>query len=82
MVGSVGLQMLVNFGGAIKYKQRRRFGDYFRRSSVTSEAAGTGATRQRLLTEARVPGIAILLDRLSVAPHGETRLDASGRRTT
>jgi len=46
----------------------------FNESSVAGEPAGSGATRQRLLTAARVPGTVILLDRLALKPGGETRL--------
>ena len=46
----------------------------FNENSVTGEAFGTGATRQRLLTQARVPGTGILLDRLSVFAGGEAPL--------
>lgn len=38
----------------------------FNESIVPAEAAGAAASRQRLLTAARVPGTAILLDRLSL----------------
>jgi quercetin dioxygenase-like cupin family protein len=38
----------------------------FNESAVAGEAAGGGALRQRLLTKARVPGTAILLDRLAL----------------
>jgi len=40
----------------------------FNESTVSATPAGTGATRQHLLTEARVPGTGILLDRLTLAP--------------
>ena len=46
----------------------------FNQDSVAGEPAGTGATRQHLLTGARIPGTSILLDRLTLAPGGETRL--------
>jgi quercetin dioxygenase-like cupin family protein len=46
----------------------------FNQSSIAGEPAGRGASRQRLLTTARVPGTAILLDRLALAPGGETPL--------
>ncbi len=46
----------------------------FNQSSVAGEDAGPGVRRQRLLTDARVPGTAILLDRLTVAPGGEMPL--------
>jgi len=38
--------------------------------TVAAEPAGTGAQRQRLLTAARLPGTAILLDRIVLAPGG------------
>ena len=52
----------------------------FNQSSVAGEQAGAGAARQRLLTAARVPGTAILLDRIALAAGGEVRLSvpASG----
>lgn len=43
--------------------------------SVAGEAAGKGARRQSLLNAHRVPGTAILLDRLSLSPGG--RMDLS-----
>jgi quercetin dioxygenase-like cupin family protein len=43
----------------------------FNENSVSGEPLGRGATRQRLLTTARVPGTAIRLDRLTLAPGGE-----------
>jgi quercetin dioxygenase-like cupin family protein len=46
----------------------------FNQSSIAGEPAGRSASRQRLLTTARVPGTAILLDRLALAPGGEARL--------
>ena len=46
----------------------------FNESAIAAEPAGNGAARQRLLTEARVPGTRILLDRLTLAPGGEARL--------
>jgi quercetin dioxygenase-like cupin family protein len=42
----------------------------FNQSTVPGEPAGPGATRQRLLCKARIPGTAILLDRLRLAPGG------------
>ena len=42
----------------------------FNENTVDSEACGTGARRQRLLTATRVPGTGILLDRLSLAAGG------------
>jgi len=46
----------------------------FNESTVTAQPAGKDATRQHLLTEARVPGTGILLDRLTLGPGGEARL--------
>ncbi len=46
----------------------------FNQNTVTAEPGGNGAARQRLLTEARLPGTGILLDRLTLAPGGEARL--------
>jgi quercetin dioxygenase-like cupin family protein len=46
----------------------------FNESSVASEPEGTGASRRRLLTTARVPGTAILLDRLTLAATGAVQL--------
>ena len=46
----------------------------FNQSAVAGEPTGPGAARQRLLTTARVPGTAILLDRLALKPSGEARL--------
>jgi quercetin dioxygenase-like cupin family protein len=46
----------------------------FNEGTVAGEPAGDSTTRQHLLTEARVPGIGILLDRLTLAPGGEARL--------
>ena len=46
----------------------------FNESTVSATPDGIGATRQHLLIEARVPGTGILLDRLTLAPGGETRL--------
>jgi quercetin dioxygenase-like cupin family protein len=46
----------------------------FNESTVPPEPAGRAASRQRLLTAARVPGTGILLDRLTVAAGGEARL--------
>jgi quercetin dioxygenase-like cupin family protein len=47
----------------------------FNQETIACEPAGRGAARQRLLTAARVPGTAILLDRLTLAANGETKLD-------
>ena len=46
----------------------------FNEASVAAQPAGGCATRQHLLTAARVPGTRILLDRLTLAPGGEVRL--------
>ena len=46
----------------------------FNEGSVASEPAGNGARRQRLLTAARVPGTAILLDRIALDAGAETAL--------
>jgi quercetin dioxygenase-like cupin family protein len=43
---------------------------------IAAETVETGVARQRLLTDARVPGTRILLDRLTLAPGGEARLTA------
>jgi quercetin dioxygenase-like cupin family protein len=46
----------------------------FNQDSVAGEPASVAVTRQQLLTAARVPGTAILLDRLTLAGGGETWL--------
>jgi quercetin dioxygenase-like cupin family protein len=46
----------------------------FNESEIAAEPAQRGAARQRLLTDARVPGTRILLDRLTLAPGGEAGL--------
>jgi quercetin dioxygenase-like cupin family protein len=46
----------------------------FNESTVAAEPFGTAATRQHLLTQARVPGTGILLDRLTLQPGGEAAL--------
>jgi quercetin dioxygenase-like cupin family protein len=51
----------------------------FNQDSVAGEPAGPGATRQRLLTAARVPGTAILLDRLTISPGCEAQLSVPAR---
>jgi quercetin dioxygenase-like cupin family protein len=51
----------------------------FNESTIAAEPAGHGAARQRLLTGERVPGIRILLDRLTVQPNGEVRLNVPTR---
>ena len=42
----------------------------FNESSVAGEALAPAVSRQRLLTGTRVPGTAILLDRLAIAAGG------------
>jgi quercetin dioxygenase-like cupin family protein len=51
----------------------------FNESTIAAEPADRGATRQHLLTGARVPGTRILLDRLTLDPGGETRLAVPAR---
>jgi quercetin dioxygenase-like cupin family protein len=46
----------------------------FNQSSVAGEPAGPGASRQHVLTAARVPATAILLDRLALAPGGQAHV--------
>src|SRR5450830_969627 len=46
----------------------------FNESEIAAEPAERGAVCQHLLTDARVPGTRILLDRLTLAPGGEARL--------
>lgn len=46
----------------------------FNESEIAAEPAERGAACQHLLTDARVPGTRILLDRLTLAPGGEARL--------
>src|ERR1039457_3287129 len=46
----------------------------FNETEIAAEPAERGAARQHLLTDARVPGTRILLDRLTLAPGGEARL--------
>ena len=46
----------------------------FNQRDVGGEPAGAGALRQRLLTQARVPGTVILLDRIALNPGGEMAL--------
>jgi quercetin dioxygenase-like cupin family protein len=60
--------------GPEKIRQEEHLATIFNQSTVAGEPAGPGATRQRLLTAARVPGTAILLDRLALQPGGEARL--------
>ena len=51
----------------------------FNESTIAAEPADNGTARQRLLTQARVPGTRILLDRLTVRPDGAARLAAPAR---
>jgi quercetin dioxygenase-like cupin family protein len=51
----------------------------FNESTVAAEPGDNGTARQRLLTQARVPGTCILLDRLAVRPGGAARLAAPAR---
>jgi quercetin dioxygenase-like cupin family protein len=46
----------------------------FNESTIPAKPDGHGATRQHLLTEARVPGTGIHLDRLTLVPDGTTEL--------
>ena len=46
----------------------------FNESTVAAKPAGNGAVRQQLLTNARVPGSGILLDRLTLERGGEALL--------
>ena len=46
----------------------------FNESGIAAEPAQSGASRQRLLTQERVSGTRILLDRLTLAPGGEASL--------
>ncbi len=46
----------------------------FNESTVAAEPADNGTARQRLVTQARVPGTCILLDRLTLGPGGTARL--------
>lgn len=46
----------------------------FNGNSVAARPEGTGASRQRRLTTARMPGTAILLDRLTLRAGGNTQL--------
>ncbi len=51
----------------------------FNESAVAAEPAERGTARQHLLTDARVPGTRILLDRLTIAAGGEARLAVPAR---
>ncbi len=51
----------------------------FNESAITAEPAENGGTRQHLLTDARVPGTRILLDRLTIGAGGEARLAVPAR---
>ena len=46
----------------------------FNEKAVAAEPSGNGTTRQHLLTDARIPGIGIHLDRLTIGPGGEMQL--------
>ncbi|HEY5378149.1 MAG TPA: cupin domain-containing protein [Pseudolabrys sp.] len=46
----------------------------FNEKTIAGQSCGRGGTRQHLLTQARVPGTGILLDRISLAPGGEAPL--------
>lgn len=46
----------------------------FNEKTIAGEPCGSGGTRQNLLTQARVPGTGILLDRISLTPGGEAPL--------
>lgn len=50
----------------------------FNQETVAAEPAGAGAHRQHLLTAARVPGTAILLDRIALDAGGEMTLSVPG----
>ena len=50
----------------------------FNEDTVAGEPAGNLAMRQHLLTESRVPGTGILLDRLALGAGGEARLTVPG----
>jgi hypothetical protein len=50
---------------------------HFNESTVAAEPFGVGVKRQRLLTEARVPGTNILLDRWTPGP-ARSRRTAGG----
>jgi quercetin dioxygenase-like cupin family protein len=49
----------------------------FNESTVAGEPDGNGASRQHLLTEARLPGTCILLDRLTLSSGGEAQLEVA-----
>jgi quercetin dioxygenase-like cupin family protein len=51
----------------------------FNESSVWPEVLATGIERQRLLTQSRVPGTRILLDRMKLAPAASTTLEVGAR---
>ncbi|MGH6725573.1 MAG: cupin domain-containing protein [Pseudolabrys sp.] len=51
----------------------------FNESDIAAEPADHGAARQHLLTDARVSGTRVLVDRLTLAPGGETRLTVPAR---
>jgi quercetin dioxygenase-like cupin family protein len=49
----------------------------FNESAVPAQTLMPGVTRQRLLTEARVPGTKIFLDRLTLAPTASLEIDVA-----
>lgn len=51
----------------------------FNESYIAAEAFGRGVRRQRLLTEARVAGTSILLDRLTIEPRAALELEVSAK---
>jgi quercetin dioxygenase-like cupin family protein len=51
----------------------------FNESEIAAEPVRGGTTRQRLLTEKRIAGTRILLDRLTLAPGGEAHLTVPAR---
>ena len=51
----------------------------FNETTVAAEPAGQGAGRQRLLTDARIAGTRILLDRLTLRADGNMRLAVPGQ---
>ena len=51
----------------------------FNEGAVPAESAGQGASRKHLLTQARVPGTRILLDRLALAAGSSVALEVPGQ---
>jgi len=51
----------------------------FNQGAVAAQAFGVNASRQRLLTEARVKGTHVLLDRWTLAPDGVIDLGLAER---